>query len=199
MVCLFCTVHYSWQLIFIIRESFILHGFYNFLGISTHSDSPTVQDSQSDELQQAATIAVSKIPRLVDKRKHMEKALSQAQRDQLLMNSAKEDAVMKKEMLKSFERSNKTMEESIGKMTDCLTSLGEGIATGMRMLANAIASTHQPQPQAYPPQFNNQFMGGFAPMYHSDTNSTTGRGPVQFNRNGEQFSNNSTDGEHYMC
>ena len=71
----------------------------------------------------------------------MEKALSQAQRDQLLMNTAKEDVFMKREMLKSFDKSNKIMEESIGKMTACLTSLGEGIATGMRMLANAIADT----------------------------------------------------------
>ena len=95
-----------------------------------------------------------------NKRKHMEKALSQAQRDQLLVNTAKEDVFMKREMLKSFDKSNKIMEESIGKMTACLTSLGEGIATGMRMLANAIADTRHPAPQAYPSQFNNHYMGG---------------------------------------
>ena len=64
----------------------------------------------------------------------MEKSLSQAQRDQILMNSAKEDVIMKKEMLRSFERSAKTMEDSISEMTDCLTSLGDGIATEMRPL-----------------------------------------------------------------
>ena len=178
----------------------MLAWFCNFLGISTHSDSLPLQDSPSDMLQQqATTIAVSKIPKLVDnRRKHMEKALSQAQRDRLLMSSAKEDAVMKKEMLKSFERSNKTMEESIGKMTDCLTSLGEGITIGMRMLTNAIAGTNQPVPQAYPSQFNNHYMGGFGPMYLSDTNSTSGTGPQQFNRNGEKLSNDCTNGEHYL-
>ena len=140
-----------------------MHGF-KILGISTHSDSPPPKDGLSDEPQQATTVAVSKIPKLVDnKRKHMENALSQAQRDQLLISAAKEDVLMKREMLNSFERSNKTMEESIGKMTNCLTFLGKGIATGMRMLANAIAGAHQPVPQAYPPQFNNHFMGGFTP------------------------------------
>ena len=64
------------------------------------------------------------------------------------MNTAKEDVFMKREMLKSFDKSNKIMEESIGKMTACLTSLGEGITTGMRMLANAIADTRHPAPQA---------------------------------------------------
>ena len=61
----------------------------------------------------------------------MEKTLSQAQRDQLLMNTAKEDLLMKKEMMESFQQSNKTLEESISKMTMCLTSLGDGIASGM--------------------------------------------------------------------
>lgn len=128
----------------------------------------------------------------------MEKALSQAQRDQLLMNTAKEDVFMKREMLKSFDKSNKTMEESIGKMTACLTSLGEGIATGMRMLANAIADTRHPAPQAYPPQFNNHYMGGFT-AYHND--SAVGRTHAQFNMNAEQPNNTGTgssNGEHYM-
>lgn len=39
----------------------------------------------------------SSIPKLVDnKRKHMEKKLSQVQRDQILMNNAEEDMQMKK-------------------------------------------------------------------------------------------------------
>ena len=54
----------------------------------------------------------------------MEKTLSQGQRDQPLVNTAKEDLLMKKEMVKSFEQSNKSLEDSIPKMTTCLTSLG---------------------------------------------------------------------------
>lgn len=67
----------------------------------------------------------------------MEKRLSQAQRDQVLMNSAKEDLSMKKNMLEAFDRSNKTLEDSISNMTSCLTSLGDGISSGMQMLAMA--------------------------------------------------------------
>lgn len=70
----------------------------------------------------------------------MEKSLSQAQRDHLLMSTAKEDMHLKKDMLAAFERSNKTLDDSISKMTTCLTSLGEGIALGMRMLAMALAN-----------------------------------------------------------
>lgn len=77
-------------------------------------------------------VSVSNIPKFVDnKRKHMEKSLSQAQRDHLLMSTAKGDMHLKKDMLAAFERSNKTLDDSISKMTTCLTSLGEGIALGM--------------------------------------------------------------------
>lgn len=55
------------------------------------------------------------------------------------MNTAK-DVIMKKEMMKSFEQSNKTLEESISKMTECLTSIGDGIASEMCMLAMVFSN-----------------------------------------------------------
>ena len=51
--------------------------------------------------------SVSAVPWLVDnKREHMEKALSPSKRDQILMNSAKEDLIIKKQMIASLEDSN---------------------------------------------------------------------------------------------
>ena len=43
-----------------------------------------------------------------NKRKQMEKALSYAKRDQISMNSAKEDPIMKKQMIALLEESNKS-------------------------------------------------------------------------------------------
>ena len=82
----------------------------------------------------------------------MEKGLSQAQRDHLLMTTAKEDMHLKKDMLAAFELSNKTLDDSVSKMTTCLTSLGEGIAPGMRMLAMAL--THLQTPALQFPMHN---------------------------------------------
>lgn len=45
-------------------------------------------------------------------------------------------------MMRPFEQSNKTSEESISKLTMCLTSIEDGIASGMQMLA--IAFPKQP-------------------------------------------------------
>ena len=73
------------------------------------------------------------------------------------MNTAK-DLIMKKEMMKSFEQSNKTL-ESISKMTECLTSIGDGIASEMCMLAMVFSNPPPTMgvphaPQVYYPHFN---------------------------------------------
>ena len=120
----------------------------------------------------------------------MEKTLSQAQRDQLLMNTAKEDLLMKKEMMESFQQSNKTLEESISKMTVCLTSLGDGIASGMQMLAMALSC--QPQnnvPQVFHPHFNTYSRFASPPSYGNNNYCTplTRRSvPSQFSRIGSE-------------
>jgi len=102
--------------------------------------------------------------------RHMEKTLSQAQRDQLLMNTAKEDLLMKKEMMESFKQSNKTLEESLSKMTMCLTSLGDGIASGMQMLAMALSGQSQNNvPQVPRPHFNTYSGFASAPSYGNNS------------------------------
>lgn len=61
-------------------------------------------------------MSVSAVPRLVDnKRKQMEKALSQSKRDQILMNATKEDIIMKKQMISSVEESNKSLQSTMQK------------------------------------------------------------------------------------
>ena len=48
---------------------------------------------------------VNPTPKLIDnKRKHMERQLSSAQRDQLLMNEAKEDSKFKRDMAEAIKR-----------------------------------------------------------------------------------------------
>lgn len=81
------------------------------------------------------------IPKLIDnKRKHMEKRLSQALRDQVLMNTAKVDILIKKNMMEKFETA---LEDSIHKMKTYLAALGDGMAAAMQMLA-MVLSQNQP-------------------------------------------------------
>lgn len=108
------------------------------------SSSATPQDQ--DQSSKKKKMATSPVPRLVDnKRKQMEKSLSQSKRDQILMNSLKEDMVMKREMVESFEKSNKSLESTMKRMTDSLTVMAEGISEGMKMIAMAMTAPQQPQ------------------------------------------------------
>ena len=92
-----------------------------------------------------ALVNVCKIPKLVDN-KRKGKGLSQAQRDHLLLKQEQDDAAMKQQMVDAFDRSNQTLDYSITRMTNCLSSLGEGIASGMQMLAMALAGQHHINP-----------------------------------------------------
>ncbi|PFX14448.1 hypothetical protein AWC38_SpisGene21390, partial [Stylophora pistillata] len=84
----------------------------------------------------------------------MVRNLSQAQRDKILMSTAKDDVAMKKNLLDAFAQSIKAFEASMTKMTDCLTSLGSGIAFAMQMIAMALSG----QPQSFPLN-HGQYMG----------------------------------------
>lgn len=53
---------------------------------------------------------------------------------------------MKGNLLDAFAQSNRVFETSMTKMTDCLTSLGSGIASAMQMVAMALSG----QPQSLP-------------------------------------------------
>lgn len=83
-------------------------------------------------------------PQLVDnKRKQIEKALSQSKRDKILMNATKEDIIMKKQMISSLEESNKSLQSVMQKMTESLSFMAERISAGMRMIATAMESPSQ--------------------------------------------------------
>ena len=60
----------------------------------------------------------SSVTKLVDnRRKHLEKNLSAAQRDKLFLDEAKADALFRKDIARAMEESNKTFAEKFGKIT----------------------------------------------------------------------------------
>ena len=85
----------------------------------------------------------------------MEKALSKAKCDQILTNSAKEDLIMKKQMIASLEESNKSLQSTMQKMTDSMSLMVEGISSRMMMIAMAMSgqTQHQFRP-SHPVRYN---------------------------------------------
>ena len=75
------------------------------------------------------------------------------------MNSAKEDLIMKKQMIASLEESNKSLQSTMQKMTDSLSVMAEGISSGIRMIAMAMfgQTQHQFHP-SHPVGYNSHAM-----------------------------------------
>ena len=97
------------------------------------------------------SVPVSDVPKLIDnKRKHLEKRLTSAQRDQKLLEAAKEDTLMRREMMDCFKESSRSTARAIENMSETMKGLAQGITQGIALLANALTS--QPQ-QTYAPQY----------------------------------------------
>ena len=91
------------------------------------------------------SVPVSDVPKLIDnKRKHLEKRLTSAQRDQKLLEAAKEDTLMRREMMDCFKESSRSTARAIENMSETMKGLAQGITQGIALLANALTS--QPQP-----------------------------------------------------
>eukprot|EP00112_Aurelia_sp_Birch-Aquarium-sp1_P020804 Seg5442.1 transcript_id=Seg5442.1/GoldUCD/mRNA.D3Y31 product="hypothetical protein" protein_id=Seg5442.1/GoldUCD/D3Y31 len=82
---------------------------------------------------------VSAVPKLIDdKWKHLQRSLSSAQRDQLLINEAKDDTSFRKELTEAMRESNETFSKSVESMSNSVKQLGDGICRSMEMLSRAI-------------------------------------------------------------
>ena len=90
------------------------------------------------------------VPRLIDnKRKHLERNLSAAQRDQLFMQEMKNDAEFRKDLLQTVRESNDCFSNSIKEIPKSMSDLSKGLCASVDLLSQAIASQPQPQfPQA---------------------------------------------------
>ena len=92
-------------------------------------------------------------PHLIDnKRKHLEKNLSAAQRDKMLLQEAKEDAQFRKELAQAMHESSVSFSESIKDISKAMTDLGAGMCRSIEMLSRAFQQPHVP-----PPVNNNMF------------------------------------------
>ncbi|XP_065671685.1 uncharacterized protein LOC136089562 [Hydra vulgaris] len=86
------------------------------------------------------------VPQLIDnKRKHLERNLSAAQRDQLLLKEARDDAQFRKEMAEAMRESTKCFTESINTVSKSMTDLGNGISRSIELLAQAMIVQTQQQ------------------------------------------------------
>ena len=85
-------------------------------------------------------------PKLIDnKRRHMERQLSAAQRDQLLLNEAKEDAQFKRDIAEAIRQSNQTFAESIQNMSHSIMQVAQGLTRSIEVMSQALVQSNASQ------------------------------------------------------
>ena len=99
------------------------------------------QDDDDDELNEVTPNRKRKqscVPKLIDnKRKHLEKSLSAAQRDQLLIREAKEDAQFSMDLAEAMRQSTESFAQSIKDVSKAMTDLGAGVCRSIEALSHA--------------------------------------------------------------
>ena len=99
--------------------------------------------STKPSLKRAAT--PNNVSRLIDnKRKHLERKLSATQRDCILINEAKEDKEMKKELANIMRESKNSFKEALDGMSGAMNQLAQGFTRSMEMLTQALLVGQQP-------------------------------------------------------
>ena len=97
-----------------------------------------------------------------NKRKHLEKNLSAAQRDKILLDEAREDALFRKDIAKAMEESNKTFSESVQKLSTSIETMSGCISNSIEKLAQAMCY-QAPAPMQMQPVNQNMFYQNIPP------------------------------------
>ena len=98
--------------------------------------------ASSSELATSSSNGNDSVPKLIDsKRKHLEKKLSAAQRNELLIKEAKEDALFRKELADAMQESAEFFSQSIESVSKAMTDLGAGVCRSLEMLSQALQPT----------------------------------------------------------
>ena len=93
--------------------------------------------------------ASTPIPKLIDnKRKHLEKKLSASQRDAILLNEARDDAALRRDLIYTMKSSNETFTEAMKSVGESMKLLSQSMASSIQILANCLS----PQPAFRPHQ-----------------------------------------------
>ena len=81
----------------------------------------------------------SQVPKLIDnKRKHMQKTLSAAQRDQVLLNETKEDNQLRKDLAAAMRESTDSFAKALNGMSNSMVQIGAGICKSLEVMAHAM-------------------------------------------------------------
>ena len=107
----------------------------------------------------------------------MEKSLSAGQRDQIYLKMAKDELILKKNLVDQLTAATVESNKAFEKMSDSIESVGKSIGEGLKLLAAAIGGnlpTAPPPPTTPLPhhQFQNYQQNPYQPAYSRQMQNT---------------------------
>ena len=91
------------------------------------------------------------VPKLIDnKRKHLERNLSAAQRDKIFMKDLKSDNEFRQELIQSMKESNDSFNESVRGINQSIAGLTQSLSSSMELLSRSLCNLQPPAPPQIP-------------------------------------------------
>jgi len=140
--------------------------------------SPQGDETCSDQLRSLKRPrSSSPVVQLIDnKRKHMERQLSSAKRDQILIDEAREDNKSRKDLAESMLQSNQVFAQSMQAVSSSMMCIAQTMSRSFEMLSHALALPEQSMVQPHytavpfmsqPPRLHEGHMGMIGQPNHS--------------------------------
>ena len=108
------------------------------------------ESSMSESLKRKAPFAADIVPQLIDnKRKVLEKSLSAAQRDKLLMAEAKQETESRLAIADAMKEASSKFSEVIDNISGSINTMTNTSGKSIEMLSHAMSSSCQPSNQNY--------------------------------------------------
>ena len=132
-----------------------------------------LSDEESQSMDGRKRKSINQVPKLIDnKRRHLEKTLSAAQRDALFLNEAKEESKFRKDLTDATREATSCFSNALKEVSSSMQQVGNGLSRSIEMMAQAVMAQTMNNSQAPPVPFNqNLFYQNNVPNVYPVPNS----------------------------
>ena len=154
---------------------------------------PTVKKRKvQEELPRNKCSTSNSVPRLiVNKRKHLQRQLSAAERDQLLINELKEEAIFRKEMTGAIKESNLTFMRAMETFGTSITAVAQSLSKSIENMTKVCTVNDPPFYHQPPAQHRRDF------QFHGMMHDRYAQNAISFSNHdsGNQSTNSSCNSD----
>lgn len=148
----------------------------------------STEDDPNNQMSMPCSAKSSAVPKLIDnKRKHMERRLSAAQRDSLFMEEAKNDKVFRKELTDAIKESTVSMAQALQGISTSMVHVSTMLAKSMEVMAHSSTMPQAPNPHIHTNGFQSYHeLNTSSPFNHNGSYQASQGGQMPINMTSQQ-------------